>query len=555
MDDLLVEARYALGNLKNLPQSTVETLKNAGQNIQPGVTNTQGPNPQNQAGQQGNNAQAQVGQPGQGGNHPPPGNAFGLHKPGRQQLEVQNQGQQFQFRLNPRANGNSPFADAGPRGHHYGHWNNHGHSESHGSHGTYGLNSAIYNYLRGDSDGSGLRPQVRYALDAVSDALGSEWANNLNSKNGERVVRLFEHAIEHASHTFEHALNQANRAHGNGQHEGFSIEPEVHRMVENLLSAAQLGKHFDKLDKAGSNFARQAEAAVAQYLFGDKSAVGERVHLSAAELLRDLRSGAFRPPGELFNPFPLTGRARVASEMMELMRTLDAIERVVRQLEGRHNTGQQGGLDGALKGRLTGGALAAFEELASMFPGLPGRAGRNEIPKLIGSLGGMLTDASGRPLVAADGTALKLDQLLWLSTAGGLLKGSFNGEMFPVRLSPLLMYGFDAVYSVIGFDGRTLNPPHFAAVQAQINGSELDWVFGQAPLTEGWMRALIERLKDSVLADHNILGEMLEEALAAGRFHAALVSGSVEEGEAVAGSFKVTRLLPSATGEPAFNYA
>lgn len=555
MDDLSVEASNAVRHLTNLPQSTVETLKNLGQNIQPGPANTQGTNPQNQVGQQGENSQTQVNQPGQQVGDSHPGNAFGHHKPGRQQLEIRNQGQQFQFRLNPRTDGNSPFADGGTRGHHYGNWNHHGHSESHGSHGTYGLNSAIFSYLRGDSDGSALRPQVRYALDVVSDTMGSEWANNLTSKNGERIVRLIDHAVEQAPRSFEHTLHQANRANGNGHRESFSIEPEVQRLVENLLSAAQLGKHFDKLDKAGGNFARRAEATVAQFLFGDKSMVGERVQLSAAELLRDLRSGAFRPPGEVFNPFPLTGRARVASEMMELMRTFDAIERAIRQLDGRHNGAQQGGLDNGLKGRLTGGAVAAFEELASLFPGSPGRAGRNEIPKLIGSLGGMLTDANGRQFVAADGTALKLDQLLWLSTAGGLLKGTFNGEMFPVRLSPQLIYGFDAVYSVIGFDGRTLNPPHFAAVQAQINGSELDWVFGQAPLTEGWMRALIERLKDSVLADHNMLGEMLEEALAAGRFHAALVSGSVEEGEAVAGSFKVTRLLPSVTGEPAFNYA
>jgi hypothetical protein len=116
-----------------------------------------------------------------------------------------------------------------------------------------------------------------------------------------------------------------------------------------------------------------------------------------------------------------------------------------------------------------------------------------------------------------------------------------------VRLSPLLIYGFDAVYSLIGFDGRTLNPPHFAAVQAQVNGSETEWVYGQPPLSEGWMRALIERLKDSAQADHNLLGEMLEEALADGRFHAALVGGKVSEGHAEPDTFAVTRLLPGAT--------
>ncbi len=89
-------------------------------------------------------------------------------------------------------------------------------------------------------------------------------------------------------------------------------------------------------------------------------------------------------------------------------------------------------------------------------------------------------------------------------------------------------------------------------MQAQVNGSELEWVFGQPPLSEGWMRALIERLKDSALADHNLLGEMLEEALAEGRFHAALVGGTVSEGEAQPDTFAVTRLLPGATADAAF---
>jgi hypothetical protein len=124
-----------------------------------------------------------------------------------------------------------------------------------------------------------------------------------------------------------------------------------------------------------------------------------------------------------------------------------------------------------------------------------------------------------------------------------------------VRLSPLLIYGFDAVYSLIGFDGRTLNRPHFAAVQAQVNGSELDWVYGQPPLSEGWMRALIERLKDSGQADHNLLGEMLEEALADGRFHAALVGATVSVGEAEPDTFAVTRLLPGPTADAAFSPA
>jgi hypothetical protein len=164
--------------------------------------------------------------------------------------------------------------------------------------------------------------------------------------------------------------------------------------------------------------------------------------------------------------------------------------------------------------------------------------------RLLAALSGPLVDADGRMLLAKDGTPLKPGQLLWLNTIGGLPGSAFTGDPFPTHLSPLIVFGFDALYTLIGFDGRTLARPHFAAVQAQINNSELEWVYGQPPLTEGWMRALIERLKDAAAPAQNLLGEMLEEALVDGRFHAVLVQGSVAEGESVSGSFSVKRLLP-----------
>ncbi|HVF56620.1 MAG TPA: hypothetical protein VM934_10745, partial [Pyrinomonadaceae bacterium] len=211
-----------------------------------------------------------------------------------------------------------------------------------------------------------------------------------------------------------------------------------------------------------------------------------------------------------------------------------------------------------LAGTSPEGAAGLLDDLLAMLPpALPGRAARMEIPRLVAALGGMLVDAEGHALVTKDGVPLKLDQLMWLGSLGGVLKSlaGAGAESFPVRLSPLLIYGFDAVYSLIGFDGRTLNQSHFAAVQSQVTGSELEWVFGQPPLSEGWMRALIERLKDSAQADHNLLGEMLEEALAEGRFHAALVGGTVSEGEAVADTFAVTRRLPGSTADAAFSPA
>jgi hypothetical protein len=174
-------------------------------------------------------------------------------------------------------------------------------------------------------------------------------------------------------------------------------------------------------------------------------------------------------------------------------------------------------------------------------PTLPGRAGREEIARFLKSFTGMLTDARGKPLVAPDGTPLRLGELLWLSTAGGAFSALLETEDRPAHISPMLLYGFDAIYSVIGIDGRALTPNHFVAVQVEINSSDLAWVYGQQPLSEGWMRALIERLKDSYWPEHNILGEMLEEALTAGRFHTVLLRGLVEAGQPVSTSFHVAR--------------
>ena len=70
---------------------------------------------------------------------------------------------------------------------------------------------------------------------------------------------------------------------------------------------------------------RRAYEAVMNFLMNDREAES-RLWL-VGELLRDLNSGAFLNPRDMEGPFPLTGRARIVSEMMELMRTLEAIEK------------------------------------------------------------------------------------------------------------------------------------------------------------------------------------------------------------------------------------
>lgn len=405
------------------------------------------------------------------------------------------------------------------------------------------LTSAAVNYLRGVAGDDALPPNVRSALDTLKSSLGANSLEELLSERGHKVEKLLDHFLHKAERASEHVSEHGRRG--------------VHQVADELVSAVQLEKHFARLERTGGDAARRAEEAVFRLLVapheeghdgGDR-----RLDNRLTELWRDLRSGLFLPAQESSSPFPLTGRARVVNELIELMHTLDAIERgAAQQFPGASKGAGQGALGETLAGRLANLTEGELVELLNMLPTLPGRAGRNEMVRLLAALTGPLVDADGRMLLAKDGTPLKLDQLLWLNTIGGLPGSSFKGELLGTHLSPLIVFGFDALYSLIGFDGRTLAPPHFAAVQAQINGSELEWVFGQPPLTEGWMRALIERLKDAAAPAQNLLGEMLEEALVDGRFHAVLVQGSVAEGESVSGSFSVKRLLPDPSAVQGF---
>jgi hypothetical protein len=407
--------------------------------------------------------------------------------------------------------------------------------------------SSAVEYLRGNVPGAELPVELRGALDQVLGVLGRDAVNGLLDQHGNGYEKLFDKLLGQASRAFSELGPTA-------QERGHAVQ----QVVDELLSIAQLGKYFAQLERVGGEPVRRAEEAALRLLSSARGSGVEREYerLNAAELLRDLRSGAFFPSSEALSPFPLTGRARIVNEMIELMHTLDAIERVLQQLKNQNGSGPgrlvQGGA-GVLGEHALEMIEGELERLLNLsLPLLPGRAGRNEVFRLLAQLNGPLVDAGGKMLVTKDGLPLRLDQLLWFSTADGLLSGAFKADAFQVHLSPLILYGFDALYSLIGFDGRSLVPPHFAAVQAHINGSELEWVFGQPPLTEGWMRALIERLKDSAIADNNLLGEMLEEALMDGRFHAVLVQGAVSEGEAMPGSFHIKSLLPGPAAENAF---
>jgi len=456
-------------------------------------------------------------------------------------------------------------------------------------------------FLRGQTDGAGLPPETRAALRAAAETLGPDFLSHLDGRRADKVFRIVERALDHLNRAVEHAqhrgesfvrlpgdvrlpLEQATRTLGRA---AAAPDQFARDMVDELLGAVLLNRYLKRLEKTGGHVVQQAEAKLARALYGApgegqrppasqpgggwQPANSSPAHAAASpyaavapqprphpqEVLRDLRAGAFLPPQEQFNPFPLTGRARVAAEMMELMRTLDAVEGALQRAAAHAGDAQKAHAEASfvawLKAGGAGAADGALEELLSLvLPALPGRAARWEIPRLVAELQGLLTDAEGRALLARDGTPLKLDRLLWLGAAGGLLGSAFEGEHAPARLSPLVLYGFDAIYTVIGFDGRTLASPHFVAVQSAVNNSEFEWVFGHEPFTDGWVRELVERLKDSAVVEHNLLGEMLEDALNDGRFHVALLSVEVEEGAPARDATSVTRLLPGAAGEVAF---
>jgi hypothetical protein len=445
------------------------------------------------------------------------------------------------------------------------------------------------NYLRGVSDGASLAPETRSVLDAVAGMLGKEVVDSLDNKATGNVLKVVEHALDHLNRTVEHAPNRTITFLDNRGHEHVSAyglgsqapDQNTRGMVEEILVAAQLNQHLKHLEKTGGQIVQRAEAAIARLLYGpmstDKIAPGPQPafvgqttpsvepRFHPVEILRDLRTGAFLPTQVIYDPFPLTGRARVVSEMMELLHTLDRIEGAIRQAASQASPAQKSTAESVIaawmKARLAGGSEAALEELLSLLvlPTLPFRAARNEIPRMVAALGGLLTDTEGCALLARDGTPLKLDRLIWLSTMGGLVSptaaDSALATMLPARLSSLLVYGFDAIYTVIGFDGRALAAPHFVSVQAAINDSEYEWVFGQPPFTDGWARELIERLKDSAVVEHNVFGEMLEEAITDGRFHVALLNVAVQEGAPVENASSVKRLYrgdAGIAGAPAF---
>jgi hypothetical protein len=177
--------------------------------------------------------------------------------------------------------------------------------------------------------------------------------------------------------------------------------------------------------------------------------------------------------------------------------------------------------------------------LLALGPQLPGRAAKLELIAFLALLGGSVLDSKGAPLLTLDGKPLKPGELLWFGPLGGMFEtGALDRNA--AKPSAFIGPGFDAIFSLIGFDGRALPMPRFLAVQAQVNGSSPEWLFGQVPFSEGWVRALIERLKDAAAVKKNALGERLEEALSDGRFYLGMFKGRVADGRALPETFDLS---------------
>lgn len=420
----------------------------------------------------------------------------------------------------------------------------------------------LLNYLIGDHDGGiALTPLESLALDLLADTIGDDDLHLLASRlkmSDTAIIDLIESALRYA-------LRDANESTDVEASSAFSSQSRLPvtssttlkqdanpaRFVGELVAAIRLGSHLDELEHQSGGIVRQAGESVQQFL---SSGAATRSSVTLAELVRDLRSGAFLSTAGTTTQFPLTGRARIASEMMAVMRTLDRLERFANRVPNENHRAHET----ASPPPNPQASIAA----ARHRPHLPNRAGAFEIDNFMRMLfGGMNSSGNGGNINAAqsthtpptlhanDGTPLKPDQLVWLGAAGGILK-TFDSESQPASLSSAILNSFDALYSLIGFDGRAPNSPAFLMVQAEVNHSKSDVLFGQAPFTDGWVRALIERLKDSIVAAHNKLGEQLEDSLAQNQFSRFVLSGAIEQGTPIANSFTLAPAKPLRSAAP-----
>jgi len=313
----------------------------------------------------------------------------------------------------------------------------------------------------------------------------------------------------------------------------------VQDVADQINYTVQLDQRFAEAGSSVGTLAQQVEEMVlsvlgSRWLASTGAGTSGQIPagLSPFELLRDLRSSALLAYQESENPFLMADGLRESKEMVALLRTLEAI-----LASGASGSGQLEGQELEALMAWLGIEREIAQLLLGPMPGFPGRVGRGQILSYLAAQNGMLTGFDGGPMLVREGVPLKAGSLLWFGPLGNVISEWLAGSAYGARPSSFALYGFDAIFSLIPYDGRPLMVPYFLAVQSQINRSRQEWAFGEKPMSERWMRSLVERLKDAAAVELNVLGETLEDALVGGRFFLGLIRGAVERGLPVAGSF------------------
>jgi hypothetical protein len=166
-------------------------------------------------------------------------------------------------------------------------------------------------YLNGRGDGSNLRPGSRQLLDQVGRSVGHSALRDFIEQSGRSGTDALGRILHEANQTPQ----QTGANHSQNQ---------IRDLTNELLSTVQLTRHLSQLEQAGSPAVQRArEASLSLPAFRDGTPAMAACYcapqISIAELLRDVRGGAFLQACELNSPLPFSGSVRISREMVALI--------------------------------------------------------------------------------------------------------------------------------------------------------------------------------------------------------------------------------------------
>src|SRR6185436_2039023 len=240
--------------------------------------------------------------------------------------------------------------------------------------------TAAVDYLNGRTDGSHLLPGTRQLLSHVEHSVGHSALRDFIRDSGRPGTEAFGRILHQAN------LTDHDTA-------GHHSQNQIRGLTNELLNTIQLQRHLSQFEQAGGPAVQRARDAGLALSAGKAWAPAMAAsygpaQMSVAELLRDVRSGAFMQPCGMNNPLPFGGGVRISREMAALIRTIEAL------LNSMSSMGL--GLEyesyilSALKGWL-GIDEATARLLIATWPTLPARAGRMQIMAFLAAFSGLLT--------------------------------------------------------------------------------------------------------------------------------------------------------------------